>query len=152
MRANFKTDQGGFAEECWMKDQKMWRGRHGREDEVSKVEMITTYNSKRWTRIVQKNYAMKRSAGLGGRGEEREFRLRWSRWSVMNRSPPPKHYIQFLFVPCHLITQLLNIQPPWFSLREYINIQATLCNVQAVAKGKAEIHKMKTLASSWRQV
>jgi hypothetical protein len=43
------------------RDQKMWGGRHCREGEGSKVEMIWTCNKKRWKKAGQRYYGMKRS-------------------------------------------------------------------------------------------
>ncbi len=43
----------------------MWGGRHCREDDGSKVEMLWTRNKKRRRRAGQRHYRMKRSEDVG---------------------------------------------------------------------------------------
>ena len=57
-----KRDEGELVRDImeW-RNQKMWGGRHCREGEGNKVEMVWTCDKKRWRRASHRYYAMKRS-------------------------------------------------------------------------------------------
>jgi hypothetical protein len=55
-----RRDEGKLVKDImeWKYQKKMWGGRHCREGEGSKAEMIWTHNKKRWRRTGRKHYGI----------------------------------------------------------------------------------------------